>query len=195
MAWPQNLRRSSIRQQRVIVRRLRALKRAVVSFEVRPRWGFEVQNEEIRAKRGGVAFQFAAGQLAVWTSFPVRIESNAAVADLSITTGEELWAVIGWNIQPDDWTRQRAAKVFDAGLRYWRGWSAGLKIDAADSRATTLQRSAIAVHLLTHAKNNSAVAALTTSLPERIGGRSQLRLSFRLGARRLLVTGPAGAPR
>jgi GH15 family glucan-1,4-alpha-glucosidase len=78
--------------------------------------------------------------------------------------------VIGWNIQPDDWTRQRAAKVFDAALRYWRGWSAGLKIDAADSRATTLQRSAIAVHLLTHAKNNWAVAALTTSLPERIGG-------------------------
>jgi GH15 family glucan-1,4-alpha-glucosidase len=78
--------------------------------------------------------------------------------------------VIGWNIQPDDWTRQRAAKVFGAALRYWRGWSAGLKIDAADSRATTLQRSAIAVHLLTHAKNNWAVAALTTSLPERIGG-------------------------
>jgi hypothetical protein len=195
MAWPQNLRRSSIRQQRVIVRRLRALKRAVVSFEVRPRWGFEVQNEEIRAKRGGVAFQFAAGQLAVWTSFPVRIESNAAVADLSITTGEELWAVIGWNIQPDDWTRQRAAKVFDAALRYWRGWSAGLKIDAADFRATALQRSAIAVHLLTPREEQLGGRRADHLSSRTHRRRSQLRLSFRLGARRLLVTSPAGAPR
>jgi hypothetical protein len=144
----------------LFVRRLRAREASVVRFEVRPRWGFGGGPKEVRATPYAAKFDFAAGQLAVWTSFPVRIEGDTAVADLKIGLGDELWPVIGWNSQPNDWTRERAAEAFEAALSYWRDWSANLKVDAAESGAAGLKRSAITVHLLSHAEHDAATAAL-----------------------------------
>ena len=170
MVWPADERPESVRDQRVIVRRIQAHEASVIRFEVRPRWEFAGGPEEVRATPHGATFRFAAGQLAVWTSFPVRIEVGTAVADLTMGSGDELWAVIGWNSRPDDWTRERAAEAFEAALSYWHDWSANLKVDAAESGAACLKRSAITVHLLSHAEHDAATAALTSSLPERIGG-------------------------
>jgi len=170
MAWPGDERPESARDQRIIVRRLHAREAGVARFEVRPRWEFGGGPEEVRARPYDAIFRFAVGQLAVWTSFPVRIEGDTAVADLTIGLGDELWAVIGWNSQPDDWTRERAAEAFEAALSYWHDWSANLKVDAAEPGAASLKRSAITVHLLSHAEHDAATAALTSSLPERIGG-------------------------
>jgi GH15 family glucan-1,4-alpha-glucosidase len=162
MAWPADERPQSARDQRVIVRRLQAREPAAVRFEAQPRWEFGGRAEEVRLAPQGATFRFGAGQLAVWASFPVRIEAGAAIADLTIGAGDELWAVIGWNSHTGDWSRERATELFDAALRYWGDWTAGLKVDAAEARATGLRRSAITVHLLTHAEHDSAAAALTT---------------------------------
>ncbi len=170
MAWPADERPESARDQRIIVRRLRAREGVVACFEVRPCWEFGGGPEEVKVTPYAATFRFAAGQLAVWTSFPVRIEGDTTVADLTMGLGDELWAVIGWDSQPDEWTRERAAETFEAALSYWRDWSANLKVDAAEPDAARLKRSAITVHLLTHAEHDSATAALTSSLPERIGG-------------------------
>lgn len=170
MAWPADERPQSAHDQRVIVRRLQAREAAAVRFEAQPRWEFGGRAEEVRASPQGATFRFAAGQLTVWASFSVRIEAGAAIADLTIEAGDELWAVLGWNSQPGDWAPERATELFDAAVRYWRDWSASLKVDPAGARAAGLRRSAITVHLLTHAEHDSAAAALTTSLPERIGG-------------------------
>jgi hypothetical protein len=144
MAWPADERPESTRDQRDIVRRLRAREASAIRFEVRPRCGFGSGPEEIRATPYAATFHFAAGRLAVWTSFPVRIEGDTAVADLTMGSGDEIWAVIGWNSRPEDWTRERAAEAFEAALGYWRDWSANLKVDAAESGAARLKRSAIA---------------------------------------------------
>ncbi|MBV9998275.1 MAG: glycoside hydrolase family 15 protein [Verrucomicrobia bacterium] len=170
MAWPTGERPHSAHDQRVILRRLQAREATAVRFEVQPRWEFQGRAQDVRLVPGGATFSFPAGQLAVWASFPIRVERAAAVADLAMGTGDELWAVIGWNSQPGDWSKERATEVFEAAVRYWRDWSAGLKVDAAEARAAALRRSAITVHLLTCAEHDSAAAALTTSLPERIGG-------------------------
>jgi len=170
MAWPEDERPQAVRDQRVIVRRLQAREATAVRFETQPRWEFQGRAEDVRLAPGGVTFSFRAGQLAVWASFPIRVEAGGAVADLTMGAGDELWAVIGWNSQPGDWSRERATELFDAAVRYWRDWSVGLKVGAAEARAVELRRSAITVHLLTHAEHDSAAAALTTSLPERIGG-------------------------
>ena len=170
MASPANERPRSALDERIIVRRLLVRATTVVHFEARPRWGFGEGPEKVRTTSETVAFCFCSGELTVWTSFPIRAEAEAVVADLSLTAGDELWVMIGWNSGPDDWTRERTAGVFDAALQYWRDWSAGLQIDAKDTFADGIRRSAITVQLLTHAEHNSPVAALTTSLPERIGG-------------------------
>ena len=170
MAWPADERPELARDQRVIVRRLRAREAGLAHFEVRPRWAFGTGPEELRATPHEATFRFAAGQLAVWTSFPIRIEGDAVVSDLTIGVADEFWAVIGWNSQSGDWTGERAAEALATALSYWRDWSASLEVDAIEPGATNLKRSAITVHLLSHADHDAAMAALTSSLPERIGG-------------------------
>ena len=92
MAWPADERPESARDQRIIVRRLRAREAGVARFEVRPRWEFGGIPKEVQATTYEVTFRFAAGQLSVWTSFPVRAEGDTAVADLTMSSGDELWA-------------------------------------------------------------------------------------------------------
>ena len=61
MAWPADERPESTRDQRIIVRRLRAREAGVARFEVRPRWEFGGGPEEVRATPYGATFRFAAG--------------------------------------------------------------------------------------------------------------------------------------
>jgi GH15 family glucan-1,4-alpha-glucosidase len=75
---------------------------------------------------------------------------------------------IGWNTPLEHWTCHDAAEALQAAIEYWRNWSNKLNVSVEDS--SNIRRSAITIQLLTHAEHGSAVAALTTSLPERIGG-------------------------
>ena len=170
MAWPEDERAKSALDQRVIIRRLHARGEAIARFQARPQWNFGGRPLEVHSTPNGAVFRFAAGQLAVWTSFETALQQDFLIADLLLEAGDELWAVIGWNSQAGDWTRERTAEVFDAASKYWRDWSAGLKIDPVEPRGGGVLRSAITVHLLSHAEHDATVAALTTSLPERIGG-------------------------
>ena len=169
MAWPGKERDPSRRDSRVIVRRLRTCGAANIWFELSPRRGFLHRPEETRLTSDGVEFRFGNGELAAWASFPLRIEGYAAQADLEVLDGA-LWVVIAWNSPLENWSLKQTADLFDWALRYWREWNAGLTVDAADSRGPGLRRSAMTVHLLTHAEYDCSVAALTTSLPERLGG-------------------------
>ncbi|HJV65002.1 MAG TPA: glycoside hydrolase family 15 protein, partial [Geomonas sp.] len=51
---------------------------------------------------------------------------------------------------------------------YWENWFGGLSVSGYER--TQIERSAVTVQLLTYASAGSAVAAVTSSLPERIGG-------------------------
>ena len=178
MAWPADERPKTVVNHRVILRRFNARGAAIIRFEARPRWNFASPPLQVHSISNGAVFRFAAGALAVCTSFPVEIQSGALIADVSVSRGDELWAMIGWDAQPGDWTRERTMGVFDAALKYWRDWSAGLRFDTADLRGTRLRRTPITVHLLSHAEHDATTAALTTSLPERIGGNRNYDYRF-----------------
>ena len=62
MAWPADERPESARDQRIIVRRLRAREASVACFEVRPRWEFGDGPEEVRATPCAATFHFAAAR-------------------------------------------------------------------------------------------------------------------------------------
>jgi hypothetical protein len=49
LAWPADARPELARDQRIIVRRLRAREAGVARFEVRPRWELGGGSEEVRA--------------------------------------------------------------------------------------------------------------------------------------------------
>ena len=120
--------------------------------------------------QGGATFSFADGTFGFWASFPVNLELGGAFATLSLRAGDECWVVLGWNLRPEEWTAPRAARVFSEAESYWRDWSGGLDVSAGGARAAAVTRSALTVQLLSHAHFACPVAALTTSLPERIGG-------------------------
>ena len=170
MAWPENDRPSALNGSRVIIRRLRMRRDARMCFELCPRRNFANAPEASESVEGGAVFTFADGTVGLWTSFKVSVEPHGAFAVHDMRAGEEHWAVIGWNTPPKGWSVARAAGTFVDARDYWSGWSAGVKLEPAGERGPALQRSALTVQLLSHAEHDSAVAALTTSLPERIGG-------------------------
>ncbi len=170
MAWPETARSDDVQGQRVIIRRLRVTQDVAMRFELCPKHGFAAPSEAATPTQNGAVFVFADGNLGLWASFEVSVEPHRACAVHHMEAGEEHWAVIGWNTPPGEWSVARAAATFVDAKNYWSGWSAGLKLEAAGERAAGVQRSALTVQLLSHAKHDSAVAALTTSLPERLGG-------------------------
>jgi GH15 family glucan-1,4-alpha-glucosidase len=170
MAWPGDDRVDAVRGQRVIIRRLRVTRDAPECFELYPRWNFAAAPGALRPTEGGATAAFADGALGLWTSFPVNVEPKGAFAVVSCRAGDDYWAVFGWNALPQEWSVRRAAEVFADAEHYWRGWSATLKVEDNGARAGALRHSALVVQLLSHTRHDSAVAALTTSLPERVGG-------------------------
>ena len=102
------------------------------------------------------------------SSFPIEQRPDGVAVTLTLKEGEVAWAMVGLDEDPAEWNSDRAARVFEETNYYWREWAGRLK--SFPERNAELQRSAMTVHLLGHAPNNSLVAAATTSPSERLGG-------------------------
>jgi GH15 family glucan-1,4-alpha-glucosidase len=170
MAWPANERPPDRRGQRVILRRLRGRQDVAVEFALVPRRNFAAGATAMRPAAGGAVYEFADGSLLFWASFAAELYPEGAHAHVQLRAGDEHWVVLGWNTAPEQWDVAGAAQVFEAAENYWRDWSSDLAIEHGGSRLGAIRRSALTVQLLSHAHHSSAVAALTTSLPERLGG-------------------------
>ncbi|HWB61859.1 MAG TPA: trehalase-like domain-containing protein, partial [Chthoniobacteraceae bacterium] len=166
MAWPDDDRAKKLRDQRIILRRLRATSDATVLLELRPRRNFK---EPPSLPRNAV-FHFDDGVLGMWASFPVHTGGGEVHAEIHMRPRDEHWIALGWNLSPDDWSVKHAAEVFASTKKYWEDWCGELKIENGGERTGALKRSALTLQLLSGAPHDSALAALTTSLPERIGG-------------------------
>jgi GH15 family glucan-1,4-alpha-glucosidase len=169
MAWPGEQPSETAKGQRAIIRRLRSIRGTTVAFAFQPRWDF-ASPRAVSEDSAGAVFQFAEGNVGCWSSFPLQVGSADATATLALHAGEVHWAVLGWNVSPGEWSVSEAAQQFASAEAYWRNWSAELKLNGNGSRTVALKRSALTVQLLSHVDHESAVAALTTSLPERLGG-------------------------
>ena len=170
MAWPADNREREQQEQRLIIRRLRATRSASVVFELFPRYAFaEAPEPAFRSGEGGL-FSFQNGCLGFWSSFPTEAKIEGAFATLHLAPDEEHWVALGWNMNLKNWSAALAAREFEQAENYWRNWSANLRSPAGAARAPALRRAALTVQLLSHASHDSAAAAVTTSLPERLGG-------------------------
>ncbi len=173
MAWPDDRCPEGTEEQRVILRRVRVTAGTVrAAFALQPRWNFASPPPCVENARGhGASWRFQEGPLGVWTSFALRAGAADVAEEFTMNAGEEHWVVLGWCLRPDDWSVAQAQTVFEEALGYWRGWSAGLDLSCVgEHHRDGVRRSALTVQLLKHASHGSAVAALTTSLPERLGG-------------------------
>ncbi|MBP1232789.1 GH15 family glucan-1,4-alpha-glucosidase [Arthrobacter sp. PvP102] len=139
--------------------------------------------------RGELALRFDYGHIVPWvrhdehgihavagpdaaylvTNAPLRGERMKTVSDFTVHAGERVPFVLTWT--PSHLDRPRAIDpeaYLESTESFWREWSARCKITGPYREA--IQRSLITLKALTYAPTGGIVAAVTTSLPEQLGG-------------------------
>jgi len=122
-------------------------------------------------RRRGAALEAVAGPDAVWLRTPVELtgQERTTVARFTVRAGQRVPFVLTWSPSYRGAPRSvDADQALLSTMDFWREWS---------SRATVtgpwrepIRRSLLTLKALTFAPTGGIVAALTTSLPERIGG-------------------------
>jgi GH15 family glucan-1,4-alpha-glucosidase len=108
--------------------------------------------------------------LALWSMVPTRGEEMTSVAEFTIRGGEQLPFLLAWSPSFESPPRPTDARfALDDTTAWWHEWASLSTIE--DNRyADALVRSLITLKALTYAPTGGIVAAVTTSLPETLGG-------------------------
>ncbi len=109
------------------------------------------------------------------TAVAVKGEGDATVASFAVREGEEVTFTLTYGPsvgkngrEPDDPVGVDPKEALESTLVYWRNWNA--KTRFMGQHAAAVQRSLMTMKVLTYEPSGGIVAAVTTSLPEKIGG-------------------------
>ena len=147
-----------------------------VVCDPRPRYGREEPRLE---DRGALGFWYVAGReaLALRSEVPLgpRDGSWGGRPGVSgrerLRAGEERWLSLAYTDEDPAVVPahgEEARRKLQSTLDWWAAWAAGCRYEGPHRAAVV--RSAITLKLLTYAPSGAVIAALTTSLPEAIGG-------------------------
>ncbi len=104
------------------------------------------------------------------SNVPVHGENLKTVAEFGVSKGEQVWFTLTYGesylVDPKRIDHTRALEDTE---RFWRRWSARLKYEGEYREA--VERSLITLKALTFRPTGGLVAAVTTSLPEQLGGQ------------------------
>jgi GH15 family glucan-1,4-alpha-glucosidase len=159
--------------RRKVIRRITAVRgRMNVHMECRPAFNYARDGHETVMLDGGTEFHSAHAHLGLSTSVPLTVENNGDVADFSLDEGETATFVLreltetgtrGLVLSEAD-----AEAAFRETVVYWRDW---LSQSTYRGRwREMVDRSALALKLLTYEPTGAIAAAPTCGLPEGIGG-------------------------
>ncbi|HEY7415675.1 MAG TPA: glycoside hydrolase family 15 protein, partial [Ktedonobacteraceae bacterium] len=139
----------------------------------RPAFNYARDSHSTEAVEHGVLFRSPSLNLGLFSTVPLQIDDQGG-ARASFTLNNDEWAyfLLSSSEAAEVTTAYQAAEVYQQVLSdtkdYWRNW---LKQCRYQGRwREMVQRSALALKLLTYAPTGAVVAAATTSLPEGIGG-------------------------
>nr|WP_308307472.1 glycoside hydrolase family 15 protein [Streptomyces sp. ISL-10] len=138
---------------------------------VAPRFDYGRRDHSVSTRCGQTLFDSPDLSLALTSTVPVEIDGRDACCSFKLVEGETaVFALdrIGGAVQPRPCAQTEAEDLFDATVRYWRGWLSRSRYRGRWREM--VHRSALTLKLLTYAPTGAIVAAPTTSLPEQIGG-------------------------
>ena len=138
-----------------------------------PAFDYARAPHQVEARPGGVSFHSKGPSLALTASVPLRIEHKAAIAEFELKEGErETFVVSGLEGEegcPPAISEAEAERAFRDTVDYWHRWLGRSRYRGRWREM--VNRSALALKMLTFAPTGAIVAAPTTSLPAPIGGQ------------------------
>ena len=103
------------------------------------------------------------------TNIPTHGENLKTIAEFSIAEGERAWFTLTYGLSHlDDPDPIDAEQAFDDTETFWQEWASQLRYEG--EYRDTVERSLITLKAMTYMPTGGIVAAVTTSLPESIGG-------------------------
>jgi len=156
-----------------LIRRVEVVRGSMaMRMRCQPAFDYARAEHRVEAHPGGVSFRSDGLGLALTSTVHLRTDGGAAVADFELREGERATFVLS-GLGPEErhllpLTEEEAEGAFRATLEYWHRWVGHSRYRGRWREM--VNRSALALKLLTFAPTGAIVAAPTTSLPAPIGG-------------------------
>ena len=156
-----------------LVRRVNVV-RGSMTFRVEcaPAFNYARNRHKTTITREGVAFESSDLSLGLVTDIPLKQHGTGAVGEFSLQEGETAVLVLR-EIQGTTCgvpvAEAEAVELFSNTVEHWRRWLA--KSTYRGRWREVVERSALALKLLTYEPTGAIVAAATCSIPEGIGGQ------------------------
>ena len=156
-----------------IHRHLRGLRgEAAMQMLFMPRFEYAARATRLEVMQAGIFASDRTEQVLTLTSarpFEWVQDGGTATTTFSLAEGESRWLVLRYDdddIHPVD--SYDSARKLETTADFWRMWSAAVEYNGPFRQE--VERSALALKLLTHVDSGAIIAAPTTSLPEVVGG-------------------------
>jgi len=157
-----------------LYRRIRGVRGTVrISLVCQPAFDYGQKSHETRISENGASFTAPGVRFSLCSTIPVQRDSNGGVtSEFVLEEGKSHFFVFRNDRTdmppPSAPTEQEAEELFQSTVKFWQGWLA--RCTYGGRWRERVERSALALKLLTFEPTGAIVAAPTTSLPEVIGG-------------------------
>ena len=162
------------RAKRHQIIRMVSVTRGKIRFrlECAPAFNYGRDRHRAEASRHGVVFHAPGMVIGLVSQVPLTILDGAAAAEFTLNAGESTTFCLEYLAQEGEGelmtVPQSGAEALEDTVAFWRRWVGQCRYEGRWREM--VQRSALALKLLTYAPTGAIVAAPTTSLPEQIGG-------------------------
>jgi GH15 family glucan-1,4-alpha-glucosidase len=160
--------------RRQVIRRITVFRGWMdLHIECRPAFNYARDGHEAILIKGGAEFHSSSGgHLGLATSVPLHVDGAAVVAEFALEAGETATFALRELAEGEAsgllLSDEEAEAAFRETVSYWRTWLS--KSTYKGRWREMVDRSALALKLLTYEPTGAIVAAPTCSLPEGIGG-------------------------
>jgi GH15 family glucan-1,4-alpha-glucosidase len=138
-------------------------------LECEPRFDYGRVRHEVDLAAGGALFRSPSLSLALGAPTPLSVTDSAGVvSEFDVKAGETLSFVIEDRAEPRVLAPEEAEACFQRTTTFWREWVS--QSTYTGRWREMVNRSALALKLMTYRPTGAIVAATTTSLPEQLGG-------------------------
>ena len=141
-------------------------------LECQPAFNYARDQHETEIDAGGARFHAPGLSLGLETTVPLQRNGSGVTAEFTLQEGQTAIFVLGEVKHGDEAGRplsdSEATALFRSTVDYWRRWLS--RCTYSGRWRETVQRSALALKLMTYEPTGAIVAAPTCSLPEELGG-------------------------